>query len=100
MFAAAAQEAFEEAGVKGVICEEPVGAFVYDKRKRNGAVWRCEVDVFALEVQRQSAKWPEKAQRSLRWCDWREAAEIVDDAGLGEVIRAFAASPLKAPPAV
>ena len=98
LFAAAAQEAFEEAGVKGVICEEPVGAFVYDKRKRNGAVWRCEVDVFALEVQRQSAKWPEKAQRSLRWCDWREAAEIVDDAGLGEVIRAFAASPLKAPP--
>jgi 8-oxo-dGTP pyrophosphatase MutT (NUDIX family) len=92
----AAREAFEEAGVKGVICEEPAGAFVYDKRKRNGAVWRCEVEVFALEVQRQSAKWPEKTLRTHRWCNWREAAELVDDPGLADVIRAFAARPLKA----
>lgn len=93
---AAAREAFEEAGIKGVICEEPAGTFVYDKRKRNGAVWRCEVEVFALEVQRQSAKWPEKTLRTHRWCDWREAAELVDDPGLADVIRAFAARPLKA----
>lgn len=99
LFEAAAREAFEEAGVKGVICQEPVGAFVYDKRKRNGAVWRCEVEVFALEVQRQSAKWPEKTLRTLRWCDWREAAELADDSGLADVIRAFAARPKALPAA-
>ncbi|MDB5571091.1 MAG: hypothetical protein JWN93_2274 [Hyphomicrobiales bacterium] len=87
----AAREAFEEAGVKGEIAEAPVGAYRYDKRKRNGSVWRCEVDVFPLEVKSQSKIWPEKAVRTQRWCGWEQAAGLVDDAGLGDVIRAFAA---------
>ena len=89
----AAQEAFEEAGVKGAIAPQPLGAYTYDKRKKNGSVLRCDVEVFPLEVRKQVADWPEKALRSQRWCNWREAAELVDDAGLGELIRAFAQSP-------
>ncbi len=87
----AAREAFEEAGVKGEITPEPIGIYHYDKRKRNGAVWRCEVDVFPLEVKAQNKIWPEKAVRTQRWCGWEQAAGLVDDAGLGDVIRAFAA---------
>jgi 8-oxo-dGTP pyrophosphatase MutT (NUDIX family) len=93
---AAAREAFEEAGVKGEIAQAPLGAYTYDKRKKNGSVLRCDVDVFPLEVRKQAANWPEKALRTQRWCSWREAAELVDDAELGDLIRAFAASPLRA----
>lgn len=92
---AAAQEAFEEAGVRGDIAAQPVGVYTYDKRKKNGAVLRCDVDVFPLEVRKQAANWPEKALRTQRWCSWREAAELVDDAELADLIRAFAASPLR-----
>jgi len=88
----ALQEAYEEAGVKGAIESEPIGTFNYDKRRRNGAVLRCVVEVFPLEVKAQARSWPEKSARVLRWCDWAQAAELVDDAGLGDIIRTFAAA--------
>jgi 8-oxo-dGTP pyrophosphatase MutT (NUDIX family) len=90
-FETAQREAFEEAGVKGEIAPQPTGRFHYDKRRRNGAVWRCMVEVFPLEVKSQSRSWPEKSVRKTRWCAWSEAAELVDDAGLGDIIRAFGA---------
>ncbi|MFN3891152.1 MAG: NUDIX hydrolase [Beijerinckiaceae bacterium] len=99
-FETAKREAFEEAGVKGEIASKPAGSFHYDKRRRNGSVCRCMVEVFPLEVKSQSRSWPEKAVRKTRWCAWSEAADLVDDAGLGEIIRAFAekkVSPNKAP---
>jgi 8-oxo-dGTP pyrophosphatase MutT (NUDIX family) len=89
-FEAARREAFEEAGVKGDIASSPAGSFHYNKRRRNGAVWRCMVEVFPLEVKSQSRTWPEKRARKTRWCRWSEAAELVDDEGLGEIIRSFA----------
>ena len=88
-FEAAKQEAYEEAGVKGEIASEPAGSFHYNKRKRNGAVWRCLVEVFPMEVKSRSRSWPEKAARKTRWCKWKEAAKMVDDAALGDIIRAF-----------
>jgi 8-oxo-dGTP pyrophosphatase MutT (NUDIX family) len=89
-FETAKREAYEEAGVKGEIAPKAEGSFRYNKRKRNGAVWRCMVEVFPLEVKAQSRSWPEKAVRKQRWCAWNEAADLVDDAGLGDIIRAFA----------
>ena len=90
-FEAARREAYEEAGVKGEIASKPAGFFHYDKRRRNGAIWRCMVEVFPLEVKSQSRTWPEKRVRKTRWCRWSEAAELVDDKELGEIIRLFAA---------
>ena len=90
-FEAARREAYEEAGVRGEIASEPAGSFHYNKRKRNGAVWRCLVEVFPMEVKSRSRSWPEKAARKTRWCAWREAADLVDDTGLGDIIRAFGA---------
>ena len=69
-----------------------MGTFNYDKRRRNGSVLRCVVEVFPLEVKAQARTWPEKSARVLRWCDWAQAAELVDDAGLGDIIRTFAAA--------
>lgn len=82
-------EAMEEAGLVGDIAAEPVGTYGYKKRRKNGAVIPCRVDVFPLRVTRQRESWPEKAERTTRWFTRDEAAESVSDAELGDLIRGF-----------
>ncbi len=88
---AAAREAFEEAGLVGEVGETPVGQFHYFKRKKNGAVWLCRVDVFALRVKEQRRSWPEKAQRKTKWFPLEQAAMAVSDTELGELLLSWAA---------
>jgi hypothetical protein len=57
---AAANEAFEEAGVVGKIGKKTIGSYWYDKTLESGAAVRCKVRVFPLRVTRQLKKWPEK----------------------------------------
>ena len=83
---AAAQEAWEEAGVKGETGAEPVGAYLYDKRRLNGSTVPAEVQVFAMRVTEEADTWPEAHQRERRWFAPVEAAKAVDEAGLKELI--------------
>ena len=89
----AAHEAFEEAGVVGSVGRRSVGSFSYEKRLRNGAVVVCEVRVFPLKVTRQTKQWPEKDQRQVKWLPAKEAAEIVQEDKLSEIIRRLANKP-------
>src|SRR5260370_18994341 len=82
----AAREAFEEAGVVGAVAKRPVGSFSYEKRLKNGAVVRCAVRVFALEVSRQSKQWPEKQERLVQGPPAAQAAEPVNEPNLGAII--------------
>src|SRR5260221_359423 len=59
-------------------------------RLTNGAVVRCAVRVFALEVSRQSKQWPEKQERVVKWLSAAQAAERVNEPNLGEIIRRMA----------
>ena len=88
--AAAASEALQEAGVVGRIEKRAIGAYDYIKRLTNGAPLACTVDVFPLEVARQRKRWREQAQRVTHWFSAEEAAECVDEAGLRDLILAFA----------
>jgi 8-oxo-dGTP pyrophosphatase MutT (NUDIX family) len=96
---AAAREAFEEAGVRGKIAAEPIGTYLYRKRdddhKHPAAV--CAVKVFALQVKRQVAKWPERHQREACWLDAKEAVARIDDDGMRAIIEALAAGHTRAP---
>lgn len=88
----AAQEAYEEAGVRGTVGRRPIGKYTYDKRLEPPArVVPCEVQVYALRVRRQEKSWPEIGQRELRWCKADEAITIVDDRDLGTLIGKFLA---------
>lgn len=49
-FAAAAQEAYEEAGLDGVISERPIGEYEYLKKLKSGAARLVKVDVFPMQV--------------------------------------------------
>jgi len=83
---AAAREAYEEAGVRGRV-GRPLGNYVYDKFSENRqASMPCEVKVYPLAVKRQLKQWPESKQRQVQWYTAEEAAALVGDAGLRELI--------------
>lgn len=85
----AAREAYEEAGVEGVVADRSIGAFQYRKRLRDGRTVTCDVDVFPLEVTGQRESWPEQGQRDMRWCSANEAAGMVQEPELARILRSF-----------
>ena len=91
---AAAQEAMEEAGVKGDIDSQSIGVFRYAKGMRDGGVRQCVVSVYPLEVLIQMGVWPEAHQRERRWMTPGEAADLVHEPDLAALMRDFAATPL------
>lgn len=81
--AAAKSEAFEEAGIKGVIDSEiPLGSYAYVKRLNDGSTAPAIVEVFLLRMTRQHAKWPEKGERRLAWLSLADAEERLGEPGL------------------
>jgi 8-oxo-dGTP pyrophosphatase MutT (NUDIX family) len=85
---AAAQEAFEEAGVTGQVAALAVGAYRYWKRRRNRADL-CQVNVYPLEVREQLEDWPEQGERQRTWFTREEAADRVDEPELRQILRSF-----------
>ena len=83
----AAQEAFEEAGIAGLIGDEPLGRYRYVKRRREGTSVEAEVMIFRMEVQKIAEHWPEMRQRERRWFGVEEAAAAVHEPDLAELIR-------------
>jgi len=81
-------EAMEEAGLIGSVEPKPVGRFTYVKQfpKRQEKVL---VDVFPLAVEKQLDDWQEKGQREVRFFNPVDAAALVSDAGVGDIILAF-----------
>ncbi|KUP93953.1 NUDIX hydrolase [Tritonibacter horizontis] len=91
---AAAQEAWEEAGVRGVAEETSIGAFTYTKLRGPGdGCLLCRVTVFPLAVQHLADRFPEKNQRDRSWMSPAEAAKQVAEKGLAELLKAFAPEP-------
>lgn len=86
---AAAQEAFEEAGVIGKSEKRPIGVYEYDKVTDDGLAIRCTVTVFPLEVRHLGRTWPEASERDRRWFSQTEAAERVDEPQLQDMLRTY-----------
>jgi len=82
----AANEAWEEAGIRGRLGTGSLGSYQYQK-------WggTCTVEVFVLEVERLEDTWPEQDMRQRRWVSADEAAELVREEDLAAMIRALAA---------
>lgn len=88
--ATAAREAFEEAGVHGgAVTPSELGAYHYAKRLDDGSCAPCRVGVFALEARLLAETWPEKGQRSLRWCAPGQAAHLVEEPELAAILARF-----------
>ena len=85
----AAQEAFEEAGVTGLVRARRIGRYHYDKRLRSGRLQHVRVLVYPLEVREMAVDWPEFGQRELRWVTPVQASELVDETDLKALLAAF-----------
>ena len=90
----AAQEAYEEAGIRGEMRAEAIGQYGYNKRLRGRTMKRFRVDVFALEVTEVLDLWPEAHQRTRQWLSPAEAAVRVNEPELAILIRTFAGDQL------
>ena len=90
----ALQEAWEEAGLVGVLQPEPIGSYFYEKA---GLV--CHVTVFLMTVTEAADRWPEHEMRERSWLNVAQALQRLDDPGLHQLIRehvptnGFAAAP-------
>ena len=87
----AAQEAFEEAGVRGKVHKRPVGVYHYDKRLKNGRMQHVRVAAFAMAVETEAEVYPELGQREKAWVTPTEAAKLVDEPELMVLLATFKA---------
>ena len=92
----AMREAFEEAGVIGQVSPKPIGSYHYLKEKRDGGGIPCSVEVFALEVTKQVADWPEKGAREILWLPADQTAARVAEPGLRQILKDFRKQNLRA----
>ncbi|MEI8393590.1 MAG: NUDIX hydrolase [Rhodospirillaceae bacterium] len=81
----AAREAYEEAGALGRISKKPFGSYRYDKRLRKRTIV-CTVEVYLLKVEQELEDWPERGQRIKRWMSPDEAAALVGEPDLVEML--------------
>ncbi len=81
----ALQEAWEEAGLVGVLQPEPVGSYLYEK-----AGLTCHVTVFLMQVTEVAIQWPEEEVRERVWLKLPQALQRVEEPALRELIRGAA----------
>lgn len=80
----ARREAFEEAGVQGLIRRVPFGTYVHI-----GTGGPTEVRVFVMKVERVLDSWPESSTRRREWMPPRAARDRVLEAGLKDLLLTF-----------
>jgi len=80
----ALQEAWEEAGIAGLLHTEPVGSYLYDK---NGGL--CHVTVFLMHVTDEADDWPERLSRQRVWLSSEEAVDRIREPGLREIVESI-----------
>jgi 8-oxo-dGTP pyrophosphatase MutT (NUDIX family) len=83
---AAAIEAREEAGVIGKVHRKPVGRYLYWKRMADYFTL-CKVTVYLLDVEKRLDLWAEHDQRQSHWFSLADAAELVEEPGLKNLLR-------------
>jgi len=83
---AAAQEAWEEGGIRGTIEAQPMGAFDYAKIKQSGLPVQCRAQVFRLNVTEVSDTYPEAGVRTRRWVSPKKASKMVETKGLASLL--------------
>jgi 8-oxo-dGTP pyrophosphatase MutT (NUDIX family) len=81
----AAQEAFEEAGVKGVVDPQPLGDFRHEKNVGPADI-EIRIVVHAMRVEQELSDYPEARSRERQWFSVAEAVEMVDSVVLGTLI--------------
>lgn len=86
---AAAQEAWEEAGVLGRVQKQPLGLYCYRKQSRAKPDMPLQVMVFAMMAKHLVAEYPERLQRRRKWLSPKKAAARIANPELAQLVRGF-----------
>ncbi|BDW86044.1 NTP pyrophosphohydrolase [Roseicyclus marinus] len=86
---AAAQEAWEEAGLRGRVHDTVLGLYSYSKWLDEELSIPCVVLVFPMEISQVDEVFPEAGQRKIKWMSRKKAAQRVDEAELKQMIETF-----------
>ncbi|WP_232236999.1 NUDIX hydrolase [Thiosulfatihalobacter marinus] len=92
---AAAQEAWEEAGIRGKVSKQPCGLYTYPKDKDLRKAASCTVILFPMELRKISNKFPESGERRRKWVSPKKAAARIANRDLARIIRDFDARLLR-----
>ncbi|WP_233491744.1 NUDIX hydrolase [Nioella nitratireducens] len=87
--AAAAQEAWEEAGITGVVSETCAGFFSYHKSMPDKRQVPVVVAVFPLEVHKLERDFPESGDRKIKWFSQTKASARLEEPELQKILRNF-----------
>lgn len=96
---AAAREAFEEAGVQGLVTEAPIGSYAYIKLFDDGSTKPSQAIIYALQVTRQLGEWPEQGERRRKWFTVKGAAKRAFEPDLRRFLTNLAAGRVVLPSA-
>lgn len=87
---AARIEAWEEAGVESArVGRRAVGEFDYIKMHDDGLAEPCSARVYPIKVAKMKDDFPEAGQRKRVWVPAKQAAEMVEEKGLRDLLLAF-----------
>ncbi|MEL7098912.1 MAG: NUDIX hydrolase [Pseudomonadota bacterium] len=86
---AAAQEAWEEAGVRGRADSRPLGLYSYTKVINGAPDLPCVAMVYGVRVKSLAKTWPEARERTRKWASRKKAARLVDEPELARILRDF-----------
>lgn len=86
---AAAEEAWEEAGIRGRVFDDVLGLYSYSKWLDEELSLPCIVVVFGLEVSHLDDSFPEAGARKRKWLTPKKAAQRVDEPELKQIIAKF-----------
>lgn len=87
--AAAAQEAWEEAGVQGSVNPICIGRYGYQKCLSVRTSVPCAVSVYGLRVDTVAGSFPEARERRREWFPLLHAASLVAEPDLALIIAGF-----------
>lgn len=89
---AACREALEEAGVRGIVREVPLGVWEFRSKSREDLCsleGGCRGYMFALEVTEELDTWPEQQNRDRKWLNIQEAFRFCRYEWMREALEAF-----------
>ncbi len=86
---AAAQEAWEEAGVIGEVSDQCLGLYSYYKTNPSFGTLPCVVNVYPVAAKKLAKKFPEAGQRRRKWFSAKKAAKLVREPELAKIIQSF-----------
>lgn len=86
----ALREAWEEAGVRGEAHPLCLGFYPYQKVLAPDRAIPCLVSVYAVQVARLRARFPELKERNRKWYAPQKAAAKVEEPALRDLLAGFA----------